>query len=128
MPQQSKAGAWDSSPALLAAVPDAGLESRAPATIELLRMRDLSEWFTSFSCQDGQSCAENPCPSVFIRGCWLHRPRLEQRLLEVAGVLWQREKETGAMSNVAFRPDPAAVALHDVFDDGQSQAGAALLA
>src|SRR6266568_5567479 len=42
--------------------------------------------------------------------------------------LWQGEEETGAVTQLALDPDFAAVRLHDVFDDGKAEAGAARLA
>ena len=42
--------------------------------------------------------------------------------------LWQREEKRRALAQLAFHPDLAAVVLHDVFDDGQTQTRAALLA
>src|SRR5204863_2948854 len=40
----------------------------------------------------------------------------------------QRKEEGCPLSQFAFHPDLAAVGLDDMFDDGQPQAGAALLA
>src|SRR6185295_17959120 len=40
----------------------------------------------------------------------------------------QCEEERGALPDLAFHPDLAVVRLHDVFDDGESKPGAALLA
>ena len=45
-----------------------------------------------------------------------------------ARVLREGEIESGAVAGFAGRPDPAAVALDDVLDNGESEAGAALLA
>src|SRR6266446_3681230 len=42
--------------------------------------------------------------------------------------LWQGEEETGALAQLALYPNFAAVRLHDVFDDGKTEAGAARLA
>src|SRR5215831_18024412 len=44
------------------------------------------------------------------------------------GIVGQREIECGAFAGFTLRPDFAAVALHDVFDDRKSEPGAALLA
>jgi hypothetical protein len=37
----------------------------------------------------------------------------------------QREVERCALAKLAFSPDPSAVGLHDVLDDGETKAGAA---
>src|SRR5713101_8077828 len=42
--------------------------------------------------------------------------------------LRQGEEKTGALAQLALYPDFAAVRLHDVFDDGEAEAGAARLA
>src|SRR5437016_1319794 len=52
----------------------------------------------------------------------------QQGLLEIAGILGKRETEKRSAARFAFGPDFAAMALDDVFDNRQAQAGPALFA
>src|ERR1043166_8312291 len=55
-------------------------------------------------------------------------PGSQQRRLHGAGGFGEGEVKGGAVAEFARSPDTTTLSLHEVFDDGQAEAGAALLA
>src|SRR2546427_11833582 len=74
-------------------------------------------WFARLRCLSARSVSSacSRCP---------RRAGFRRHLVASALLAWECEIERGALIHFPFRPDPAAVPLHDPLDDREAHAGA----